>query len=234
MFEQPMASPLSHIQLGSSKVPSPAIFREALKNYLQTPECRHLIHLIRHAQTNTASKTVLLLSQFPKEGRTFVSALLALAAASLLRKRVLVVDTAHLHPTDSLFQHLLIQNEQSSDGAIELALAKRIERVTHSKLDTEAPIVPEDLSALVPDFAAANYIQRSRESYDFIIIDGCALQSVNTDTLHPAILAQHSDLRILVASSRSIERNSLNGMRGLLAQYGIRPTGVVFNRGGGA
>lgn len=235
-----MTSPLSQIQIGSSKAPSGATPRAILLNYLGTPECRRLIHLIQNSKKTSANQTVLLLSQFSKEGRTFVSALLALAASSLLRQRVLVVDTVHINSTDSPLYHLLPQTSEDTcsrkppgyTGAIELALGKRLEPLTQSALDTEAAFARGDHVALVPDFEAANYLQRARGSHDLIILDGCALQALNADTLHPAILAQHSDLVLLVASPRSVERTALHATRDLLALHGIKPRGLVFNPGG--
>lgn len=202
--------------------------------FLSLPECRSLLHRIHSAQHERNAKSILILSQFPQEGRTFLTSVLAEAAIRLFSQRVLIVDTDSTDVAHSPYFTYLGRDRSEGAGdppepaSIEIAIAKRIRH--QGTNETQPHPAHEETLDLPPDFAVGGYLTAVREEYDLVLIDGCALSSVGRTTVHPAILSVHSDITILVVSPPSIERNALRSMQGLLAQHRIRPFGFVHNR----
>lgn len=214
--------------------PHPKECRRSVLEFLQLPESRALLHRIRSAHDERRAKSILILSQFPREGRTFLTSVLAEAAVTLFSQRVLIVDTDSTDLAHAPYFTYLGRDRSEGPGdplepaSIEVAIAKRIRH--QGTNETQSHPAHEETLDLLPDFDVGAYLTAVRDQYDLVLIDGCALSSVGRATLHPAILSVYSDSTILVVSPRSIERNALRSMQGLLAQHRIRPFGIVHNR----
>lgn len=211
-------------------------YHKHLNDYLRLPDCRHIIHQLRMAQNTRGVKSVLLLSQFQKEGKTFFTTMLAAAASRLLHQRVLVVDTGYASPHESPLHSLIHTHSNNipdthheSAGLIDVMLAKQI--IFDRALGGYTYRTNTEGSPGTSDFEVGEYVVSARNNYDLILIDGCALNTLQKDTLHPSILAFHSDATIVVTSSRGLERSSLESLKVLLSQQRICPLGLVFNRG---
>lgn len=214
-------------------------YRTTLQAYLSLPECRHLIHKIRAAQLERGIKSILVLSQFSKEGKTFLTSMLANAAATLLSQRVLIVDAISNTPSDSHHHVYAGCGAPHSEHAtlktldtIDLVCAKQLgvdEINGHSNPDTEERRKTHS-NGTISDFVVTSNIFAMRERYDLVLIDGCALNEVRPNSLHPAILASHTDATVLVLSPPAINRTALRLMKELLSRYGINPLGIIVNR----
>lgn len=216
---------------------TPSDYHKHINDYLGLPDCRHIVHYIRMAQNERGVKSVLLLSQFQKEGKTFFAAMLAAAASRLLHQRVLVVDAVFACPQESTLYNLLhlhsdnlIDKQNKSAGLIDIVLAKQILFDRASGGYTYSTNTQGSHSA--SDFEIGEYLVSARNNYDLILIDGCALNTLQKDSLHPSILAFYSDATIVVASSRGLARSSLESLKRILSHQQICPFGLVFNRGG--
>lgn len=212
--------------------------RHIVRDYLCLPECRYLLHQVCSTQDEKGIKSILILSQFPKEGRTFLTSVLAVAASELLKRRVLIVDTLSDSLAASPFYHALDTHQSGdqeprtvrSDG-VNIALARRVSHNGCSTSRRDERNEGGEIVPTIPDFEVGDYLRSAREYYDLILIDGCALRAIERDTLHPSILAFHSDSTIIVASARGIERNALASLKELLSRHHIHPLGLVFNQG---
>src|SRR5690242_2502539 len=81
----------------------PLDFKNALLDYVRYTEFKRLLNQIINAQKRDGFKTLAVLSEHPQEGKTFFVSTLALGFATLLGKRVLIVDTISQTRNRSLY-----------------------------------------------------------------------------------------------------------------------------------
>lgn len=219
----------------NNEEPRPSEHQTTLRFFVALSECRQLLHTIRSRQSEMGIKSILILSQYPREGKTFLSSVLAEAASSLLHQRVLIVDTASTAPTESPYRDYLRSNQSmtagsdhKTPGSIDIVLAKQVRHNRNS--DFPKDTASQGVAGVTSDFEVGAYLTAIREQYNLVLVDGCALDLVGRDSLHPSILASHSDASLVVTSSRSIQRHSLTAMKQLLTKNRICPLGFVHNQ----
>jgi len=86
-------------------------------------------------------------------------------------------------------------------------------------------------SAAQSDFQIGQYLSSFADRYDLMIVDTTALAANCKDKTDPIIVAQNVDVSILLASSYSLDKEILSGIKRKLQRYGIEPLGIVFNAG---
>ncbi len=179
-----------------------------------------------------APQVVLITSSLPGEGKSMLSLNLA-AVFAQSGSRVLLVDgdlrTPVLHSrlecsgADGLSNFL-----EAEDDAPDV-LEPTLFRVRLNKLASvdflpagEPPDFPAELLA---SDAMMKLLNRWRETYDFIFIDGAPLLPV-TDS---AILSRYADYTVVVARHNQTDRASLERTCQILHAYGGSRQGVVLN-----
>lgn len=219
----------------------PSTYRSIIEDTIALPQCRALIHQLQAVLNDGTIRSILLLSHGSGAGKTFLTSVVAEAALKLLGKRVLVVDLTSASLAESHYSKCFRSSLPDADerlsqqgGEMEVVIAKRINDPNSSDFKGHGKKSPiESLSDVVPsDFEVGAYLSTIRNRYDLTLIDGCSLQGVNRDTLHPSILSSHSDASIMVIPPSGMERSALASVKSLLAHYRIRPSGFVFNQGG--
>ena len=193
------------------------------------PECRRLVHLIRarHLQT------VAIHSQFPGEGKTFLTAVLAESAFRFADFRVLIIDAVSTVKEESFFTDK--SPSPSGIAKIDVTLAKTLRK------DQQLSHTPHDVGreghmsyrVEASDFDVGTYVATVRDNYDLILIDCCSLTAITSHELHPAILACHSDSNLIVTATHRLKRRALTSLKVLIAHHNLAPLGVVYNGGGG-
>lgn len=169
-------------------------------------------------------KVIVLSSSIPGEGKSFVAANLAVAAAQTGR-RVLLVDADMRRPR----QHKVW--EQSNLIGLSNILVNQAELPTTTKealmtLDlVTAGTIPPNAAALLESKRMAALIQEATNNYDFVIIDAPPLTAV----ADAQILGKLVDGILLVVRPGVVDSAAANATKNLLAQSGQRVLGMVVN-----
>lgn len=169
-------------------------------------------------------KTIVVTSSVPREGKSAVSANLALALAQFGHK-VLLVDADIRAPR----QHKLWN--QLNDSGLSNLLVEPLEptAVIHEvapNLDLlTAGVIPPNPAVLLDSHRMASLIEQFSSSYRFVIIDTPAL-NVAADV---SILGKMSDGILLVTRPRVVDLVSASFAKEQLEQFGQKLLGQVIN-----
>ncbi|MBW4561962.1 MAG: polysaccharide biosynthesis tyrosine autokinase [Mojavia pulchra JT2-VF2] len=169
-------------------------------------------------------KVIVVSSSVPGEGKSFVTANLAVAAAQSGR-RVLLIDADMRRPR----QHKIW--EQSNLIGLSNILVNQAELATTTKealmtLDlVTAGTIPPNAAALLESKRMAALIQEATNDYDFVIIDAPPLTAV----ADAQILGKLVDGILLVVRPGVVDSGAATATKTLLAQSGQRVLGMVVN-----
>ncbi len=174
--------------------------------------------------SDKALKVIVVSSSIPGEGKSFVSANLAVATAQL-GKRVLLIDADMRRPTQQniwdLPNMIGLSNVLVGQAALQGSAAEAL--VTLDVL-TCGKIPPNPLT-LLESQSMANLVKDARQEYDFVIIDAPPLTAV-ADALNIGKLA---DGMLLVVRPGVANTGSVNAAKSLLEQSGQRVLGMAVN-----
>ncbi|MBD2197812.1 MULTISPECIES: GumC family protein [Calothrix] len=169
-------------------------------------------------------KVIVVSSSIPGEGKSFVAANLAVAAAQTGR-RVLLIDADMRRPR----QHKVW--EQNNLIGLSNILVNQAELATTTKealmtLDlVTAGTIPPNAAALLESKRMAAVIQEATSNYNFVIIDAPPLTAV----ADAQILGKLVDGILLVVRPGVVESAAAIATKNLLAQSGQRVLGMVVN-----
>ncbi|MDR3607103.1 MAG: hypothetical protein P4M08_06970 [Oligoflexia bacterium] len=195
---------------------------EALLNYIQYSETKDLLDRLLMLQENAKFKSVVVLSELSGEGKTFVTAALALAYTERLKKRVLVVDTATPRPAGAA-------NPGRPSPDLLNELLERSETVdvislrAWSGLKKGGDAAEYQLKALFSQVAA---------QYGLVLVDTSSLARKNRNNLDPSVIARQCDAAVLVSSKIEFAVNVSLENRKRMEASGIKLIGMIYNRGG--
>lgn len=187
---------------------------------------------IQFMNTNKKLQTVLVTSTMPGEGKSWVSANLAVTFAQA-GKRVVLVDAdmrkgrqysifgASPRPGLSNYLSNFVEEDE------ELDLADYIQETPVDELYLiAAGNIPPNPSELLVSENMINLIENLKDICDIIIVDGPPTQLV-TDSL---ILARIVDSTVVVAASNQTKKEDLNQMLNSIQKIGGKIAGVVVNK----
>lgn len=178
------------------------------------------------SQAGFPPKTILVTSALPREGKTTVSANLAITLAGT-RKRVALVDAdlrrPDCHKTLAIENHLGLTEVLA--GVYELNELIRPATVAENLFVLSAGEIPPDPSSLLGSEKMQEVLAWLADSYDFVVIDSSPVLPV-TDTL---ALAPMVDGVVVVADRKTAKRDIKAGLSRL--QYArARVFGVLLNK----
>jgi capsular exopolysaccharide synthesis family protein len=174
-------------------------------------------------------KVILVTSSVPGEGKSMLSANLAILLAQQ-NKKVLLVDgdlrTPVLHRRFNLQTETGLSSILAADEAHVNALSTVVPLEVIPGLDvmTAGPLSPHPADLLASE-QMSEVILSWRQHYDFIVIDGAPILPV-TDSV---LLSTHADLTLVVARHKVTERQSLERTFSLLQSQGAPRIGLVLN-----
>jgi Mrp family chromosome partitioning ATPase len=183
-----------------------------LKEYVHLAPFKRVFDQLECTQTQNRARHVSIVSQRPREGRTFVTAALALAHAELLRRRVLIIDAG---------------GGAHERGGLELKAA--------FGPPCDGPLLPLpspgvqwiDLSAWggggASEYAIGNILADGGQAFDVVLVDTCALAAVGSIRFDPVVAARQTGAALFVVSAKS----SLSAFD--IAGSKIKVVGVVTN-----
>lgn len=179
------------------------------------------------------SKTILVTSTFPKEGKSWVSANLA-ATFAKTGKKIILIDSdmrkgrqysiLDVWPKPGLSNYL---SAVHINGKEKVILNRYIQKTGISNLDVMvAGSVPPNPSELLNSTHMFDLLEDIKKLYDIVIIDGTPCQLV-TDSL---LLARIVDSTIVVATHKSTKKKDLKRVITGINNIGGKIFGVVLNK----
>lgn len=185
-------------------------------------------HLVRSGNVSSP-QVVLVTSSVPGEGKSMLSASLAILLAQQ-DKKVLLVDgdlrTPTLHHRFKLERTTGLSSILAADKTHAGELATIVPTRVMAGLDVMTAGAPPQYPAeLLGSDNMTELVLNWRKQYDFIIIDGAPVLPV-TDSV---LLSSHSDLTLLVARYKVTERQSLERSCSILQTQGTQKIALVLN-----
>ena len=187
---------------------------------------------IQFTNMNKTSNVILITSSAPGEGKSWTASNLAVTFAQAENKVLLidgdmrkgrVYNLFDVSPIPGLSNLLAEVGEHASIDD----LGKYIQRTDVDNLFIiTAGTVPPNPSELLVKRQAANMLDKLREVFDVIIIDGTPCSLV-TDSV---ILSRIVDSTIVVAAHAEAKRDDLKNTIKMLQNVGAHIAGVVFNK----
>lgn len=190
---------------------------------------------IQFMNTTKNSKTILVTSTFPGEGKSWVSANLA-AAFAQTGKKVILIDSdmrkgrqysiLEVSPTPGLSNYLsgvnVVENDKKKKNLKEYIQKTEIENL-HIMV---AGNIPPNPSELLSSTEIIDLLEKVKKLYDIVIIDGTPCQLV-ADSL---ILARIVDSTIVVAAYKSTKKKDLKRVITGINNVGGKIFGIVLNK----
>lgn len=172
-------------------------------------------------------KIILITSSGPREGKTFITANLAVALAQL-NKKVLIIESDLRKPGLGR----IFANERAP-GLSNLLLSGKLDEdhlpVKKTPLENldlipsgETPPNPADL---LGSERMERFLSLIREKYDFVLLDTPPASSISD----AFVLAQKVDGVIFVARSGEVERNILKDVLERFSRLGTKLLGIILN-----
>jgi hypothetical protein len=227
--------------------------REVLLQYIRQPAFKRTLQQVLVAQNTHDFRSVAVLSQFPGEGKTFVTSVLALALATFLGKRVLIMDTVSNSREESWFMESVLGDsgpnlsmhgridvltprnyaeEEISTNAADGTTVVSNERSLVAKPSIKLPaLVGEESLSVGFDFKMSGLINAFRGGYDMILLDTCAMSAVTQNDFEPLVVAQQADAVLLVTSGQSLDEEVVQRIHAELSRAKIKLVGTIHNTG---
>ncbi|AFY46256.1 capsular exopolysaccharide biosynthesis protein [Nostoc sp. PCC 7524] len=221
-------SPVSHktmsfyLQDTESITPSIAV-RD--RPYSLTSEMYRMLQAnLKFLSSDKELKTIVVTSSVPKEGKSSVSANLALAISQMGRK-VLLIDADMRVPSQHKIWELSHTSGLSDVLVGQSQFNETVSQVTHYLDVLTAGVRPPNPLALLDSKRMALLIQDFSDQYDVVIIDSPPLL-LAADAL---TLSQMSDGILLVARPGVIDNSSADTVQEMLERCGHNVLGLVVN-----
>lgn len=180
---------------------------------------------LQYTSPDQELKTILVTSVGPGDGKSTVSANLAVAWAQSGSKTILVGCDLRKPVLHSIFNTTNVPGLTGHlTGAATLEEAIRNTKVEGLDVIPAGPIPPNP-AELLQSRAMANTIEQLRERYDIIVFDGAPIIAV-TDS---AVMANQVDGTILVIRAHEVPKDVALHAKTLLDQANARLLGVVLN-----
>jgi Mrp family chromosome partitioning ATPase len=208
---------------------APYLANSRFYSYIRSSDFKRLLSQTSSLVDANQVKTLAILSSYPQEGRTFFVSALALGYAVLLKKRVLIVNTALRVRKDSLnIEKIYFEELQHAPSVRDGQYIRAIDLMS-PKMSTN------DVSqADTVDFQIGRYISVYKQNYDLILIDNCAITVHDEKTIDPIVIAGQADASLLVTSDKSLQRGPLVEMKDLLTKWRVRVIGAIHNENNGS
>ena len=190
-----------------------------------TESYRHLLTRLIRGEGEGIPKRIMFTSANPGEGKTTTLANLAVTAAQL-RKRVLVIDADLRRPT----LHKLFNIAPSPGLSDYIRGSHQFNEVVRVEVLENLDVIccgtqVENSARILTSWRLKEFLEKLAPAYDLFLFDTPPLLAV-TD---PALLCSSMDLSLIVVSGEGTRIDQLERADDTLKAAGARATGVVFN-----
>lgn len=191
---------------------------------LESEAYRMLQSNLKFLKPDQKVKTIVVTSSVSKEGKSTVSANLALALSQMGRKVLLVDADLHYPMQHHIWQ--LTNKVGLSDVIVNQAELADAVKLIHDNLSVlPAGAIPPNPLALIDSNRMASLVHDFSQKYDFVIFDTPPLVLVS-DVL---MLGRMTDGILLVARPGVVDTASASTAKAQLTQSGIEVLGLVIN-----
>lgn len=195
-------------------------------NALTSESIRTLRTNLQFASIDTELKTLLVTSTIPSEGKSFISANLAVSFAKAGKKVLLIDCDLRKGRQHSIFN---VQNKKGLSNILISDLKNYSEYVSKTKIENLSIIprgaFPPNPSELLNSKKNSTLLEKVRKDYDIIILDGAPCSGLS-DSL---ILASQVDKVLLVSSVNYTPKTELKNIKKDLENIGANIAGCVAN-----
>jgi len=189
---------------------------------------------IQFMNSKKTLKTLLITSTMPGEGKTWVASNLAITFAQAGKKVVIVDADMRKGRLHKMFQVDVIPGLSNylsginETGKVENDDILKYVRTTEVENLYVVPSgnVPPNPSELLASEATTNMLERLKEIFDIVILDGTPSLLV-TDAI---ILSRDVDSTIIVTAHRTTKKDSLQKVKKAIENVGGKIAGVVINK----
>jgi len=220
---RPSEKELLEQQMPSREVDLP----RALQSVVRFAETKQILDHLLSAQRERKLRSLAILSEMPREGRSLFSATIATSFGQLVRQKVLVVDcSTHRSPHSLTLERLL----ESDD----LGEEEKMDRVRKT-LSVNVSIVrlrdwAEGMETM-PEYEVKGLMEGPGKNFDLAIFDTCAMAAKNRNNLDPIAIARRCDAALLLVSRRSATRTLMHEIRERLKKEKLELLGIAVNEG---
>lgn len=189
-------------------------------------EVRRLLQSLARQSRDTDARTYLITSAGRSEGKSTTCGLMAMVAAKVFRKRVLLMDADFRRPA---MHHLYGVSQRPGLCDILQGRAPIHAAVRATPFPTLFAIPagsPHGSAAdAYNDLAFGDLIARVRSEYDYVFVDSAPVVPV----IDPLLMAEHLDAILIVAMAGRTPLTLLRRMKQILAPVSGRVAGVILN-----
>ena len=220
---RPSEKELLELQMPAREVDLP----RALQSLVRFAETKQILDHLLSAQRERKVRSLAILSEMPREGRSLFAATLATSFGQLVRQKVLVVDcNTHRSPNSLTLERLLESDE--------LAEQERLEQVRKT-LSVNVSIIrlrdwAEGMDTM-PEYEVKSLMEGPGKNFDLAIFDTCAMAAKNRNNLDPIAIARRCDAAVLLVSKRSATRALMYDIRERLKKEKLELLGIAVNEG---
>ncbi len=192
----------------------------------ETTEFRRLLHNINGSGSGGPKRALLITSAILSEGKSIVSAFLAMTAAVLKKKKTLLIDFDLRRPTVHRLFSLPLESGVSEILIDKKAARSMVKKTSDENLDImTAGRMISNPSEIINGVDIHRIMDEMKFYYDLILIDSPPLVPV----MDPLILLDEVDGAIMVIKAGGTQKSVVSRASELLASKKEKFIGVVVN-----
>jgi capsular exopolysaccharide synthesis family protein len=189
-------------------------------------EVRRLLQSLLRKGDRADRKTYLVTSADRGEGKSTACTLLAVVAARVFKKRVLVIDGDFRRPT----MHRLLELPHRPGLVEVLQGLLPVDAVIRSTAHPNLFAIPSGsihgaMTEAYNDDEFGRLLRQLREDFDLIFVDSAPAVPV----VEPLLMAEHLDAMLVVTMAGRTPLNIVRRMRQILAPVSSRIAGIILN-----
>ncbi len=218
----------SNAELLNQQMPAREVdLPKALLSVARFAETKQILDQVLHAQRDQKIRSIAILSELPREGRSLFAATLATSFGHLVRQKVLVVDCNTRGGPHSLTLERLLESDEVSEEA----RRKMVRETLSVNVSLMGLRDWAEKKETIAEYEVESLMNGPGKDFDLAIFDTCAMVSKNRNNLDPIAIARRCDAAILLVSRRSGTRGLLQELRERLKKENLDLLGIVFNEG---
>jgi hypothetical protein len=198
-----------------------------LQSVVRFAETKQIVDQLLHLQRERRIRSLAVLSELPREGRSLFTATIATSFGQLVRQKVLAVDCNTLRSPHSLTLERLLESD-------ELAAEEKLEQVRKT-LSVNVSIVRlrdwADGKDTIAEYEVKSLMDGPGKAFDLVVFDTCAMAAKNRNNIDPIAIARRCDASLLLVSRRTASRGAMHEIKERLKKEKLELLGIAYNEG---
>jgi Mrp family chromosome partitioning ATPase len=199
---------------------------QQVTEFVHYAEFKRILDRVVNAHLQDKVKSIAILSELPGEGKTLLTAALAVGLSELLNSKILVIDT----------QTFAAPNSLTLDRALETDELPSAAKPTQKTLLVKADLLPMSRQQNkskdgIVEYKINDLIQEYSSRYDLLLFDTSALSAKNRNNIDPWVIARHVDTNILVVGDETLKKNMSPSFNERRLSDKLKICGLIYNEG---